>query len=221
LEGAVMAEKTLKIECPQCGASINLDEVLRTDIEGEIDKRYQKKLKKAQDDFAEKEEALAHERAQLEKQKEAQAQAVTKKVAEATADLEKKAGEKARQDLGLEMDAVKAELAEKQQKLVDAQKAELDLRKKTRELEEREKAFELESQRKLDEERSKIQEAAAKQAEEQNHLKLAEKDRMLEQMSKQVEEMRRKMDQGSQQSQGETLELVLEHCGAAFSRPLC
>jgi hypothetical protein len=205
-----MAEKSLKIECPQCGAPINLDEVLRTDIEGEIERRYQKKLKKAQDDLAAQEEALARDKAQLERQKEAQAQTVEKKVAEARAELEKKAREKAMQDLGVEMEAVKAELAEKGQRLADAQKAELDLRKRAVALEERERGLELEAQRKLDQERAKIREQVSQQAAEENSLKNAEKDRKLEDMGRQLEEMRRRMEQGSQQSQGETLELVLE-----------
>lgn len=37
-------------------------------------------------------------------------------------------------------------------------------------------------------------------------MKLAEKDKVIEQMAKQVEELRRKVDQGSQQIQGEVLE---------------
>jgi hypothetical protein len=205
-----MAEKSLQIECPKCGESISVDEVLRSDLEGEFEKRYQKKLKKAQDDLAAQEEVLARDKAQLERQKEAQAQTVEKKVAEARAELEKKARERARQDLGVEMEAVKAELAEKAQKLADAQKAELDLRKKANALEERERNLDLEAQRKLDEERAKIREQASQQAAEENSLKNAEKDRKLEDMSRQLEEMRRRMEQGSQQSQGETLELVLE-----------
>jgi hypothetical protein len=206
-----VAEKAFEIECPECGTKISVNDALKGDIESEVEKRYQRKLKKALDDFESKEADLAKDKAAFEKQKQTQEQLVDKKVAEAKAVLEKKAVEKAKQELGLEIEAVKTELAEKQQKLVDAQKAELELRKKTRELEEREKTIELQTQRKLDEERTKIQEEASKRAEEQNQLKLAEKDRMLEQMAKQVEEMRRKMDQGSQQSQGETLELVLEN----------
>jgi Skp family chaperone for outer membrane proteins len=65
-----MVDKAFEIECPECGAKISVNDALRGDIESEIEKRYQKKLKKAQDDYSAKEEDLAKEKAQLEKQKE-------------------------------------------------------------------------------------------------------------------------------------------------------
>ena len=49
-----------------------------------------------------------------------------------------------------------------------------------------------------------------KKAEENSRLKLMEKDKQLQDAMKEVEEMRRKLQQGSQQSQGEVFELEFE-----------
>ena len=63
---------------------------------------------------------------------------------------------------------------------------------------------------KLDAERHKIQEEASKRADEQYQLKLAEKEKQIQDAKKANEELKRKLEQGSQQAQGEVLELQLE-----------
>jgi len=101
-------------------------------------------------------------------------------------------------------------LAQKDAALLEAQKNEVGLRKKTRELEEREKTVELEVQRKLDQEKAVLEEKVTERILGENRLKLSEKDQQLEVMRHQIEELRRKAEQGSQQLQGETLEVELE-----------
>ena len=60
--------------------------------------------------------------------------------------------------------------------------------------------------RQLDAERQRIREATQKEDDDRHRLKLAEKDKAIEGMAKQGDELRRKIDQGSQQLQGEVLE---------------
>ena len=101
-------------------------------------------------------------------------------------------------------------MAQKQAKLAQAESAELALRKERRILEEEKQRLELEVERRLEAERLRIREATQKEEEQSYLLKLAEKDKLISDMKKQVEELRRKGDQSSQQLQGEVLELELE-----------
>lgn len=87
---------------------------------------------------------------------------------------------------------------------------ELILRKKTWELEEKEKNLELEKQRQIDEERKNIQEKTETEMTEKFHLKEKEKDKMIESLKKSLDEAQRKASVGSQQLQGEVMELELE-----------
>lgn len=87
---------------------------------------------------------------------------------------------------------------------------ELDLRKKTRELEEGKENLELEFQRKFDEERSRIRHETIEKVTEENRLKALEKDQQMEGLRKQIEELKRKAEQGSQKIQGEVLEIEVE-----------
>ena len=65
-------------------------------------------------------------------------------------------------------------------------------------------------QKSREESEKKIKADAVKKAEEEQHLKLKEKDLQIEQIRRVNEDLRRKIDQGSQQRQGEALELDLE-----------
>lgn len=68
----------------------------------------------------------------------------------------------------------------------------------------------LEMEKKLLESEEKIRLDAQKKVEEQQHLKLMEKDKQINDIKKQLEEAQRKAQQGSQQNQGEVLELEFE-----------
>jgi hypothetical protein len=112
--------------------------------------------------------------------------------------------------LAVQIKDLQEQTAEQSRKLEAAGKAELELRKEKRELEEKSKNLELDVARRIDAEREKIQADTAKQLEDAHRLRDAEKDKKLQDALKVNEELRRKLQQGSQQTQGEVLELELE-----------
>jgi hypothetical protein len=71
--------------------------------------------------------------------------------------------------------------------------------------------MELEVQRKMDAERKLIEESARKKEAESQFMKLNEKDLLIQTLQKNLDEMNRKVEQGSMQSQGETQEIALEN----------
>lgn len=105
---------------------------------------------------------------------------------------------------------LKSQLEEKTRRVRDAESAELDLRKKMTALEEKTRSLDLEIARRIDAERRQITEKALREADDAHRLKDAEKDKKLEDAKKELEEIRRRMEQGSQQTQGEVLELEME-----------
>lgn len=92
-----------------------------------------------------------------------------------------------------------------------AENEELRIRKEKRELEEAKSKFELEKQRQLDEEREKIRKAAVEEIQEKDKFKFAEYEKKISDMEKALDEAKRKGRQGSQQLQGEVLELDFEN----------
>lgn len=122
----------------------------------------------------------------------------------------RKALEAARAQVAIEREAERAELAAAKKERDDAQRAELDLRRREAALVKAQADVDLTVARRLAEERTTLEEAAARAADERHALALKDKDAHLEAMKRTIEELRRRSEQGSQQLQGEVLETSLE-----------
>lgn len=114
-------------------------------------------------------------------------------------------------EINVTLKDLQEQIALKSEKLKDAQEKELEFLKKQRDLEEREHAFKLDLERKLTEERNKIRNDVASKLSEEHRMKDAEKEKQINDLRKQIEELNRKAEQGSQQSQGEVMEVELEN----------
>ncbi|MDO8551496.1 MAG: DUF2130 domain-containing protein [bacterium] len=129
---------------------------------------------------------------------------------ESQEEFEKELRSKIDEEKKTEILDLKKALDEKNQKVDQMRDQELKLREEKRNLEEREKELTLEVGRRIDEERKKIEETVLKRAIEEHQLKDLEKDKVINDLKKSLEEAQRKATQGSQQAQGEVLELQLE-----------
>jgi hypothetical protein len=192
-----------RISCPNCGSSIPISETLSHQLAEKASARFKAESVKQQQVIAQRERELAA-------REEALASTVSQQVEAAKAALAKEASQKARSAVEVELQDLRRQADEKEKLLLSAQAAELELRQQKRLLEDREKALELEVARKLDEERRNIEQATTKRLDEEHRLRDAEKDKKLQDIQRVNEELRRKLQQGSQQTQGEVLELELE-----------
>lgn len=125
-------------------------------------------------------------------------------------DTEEKIKKELEEKTSLEIEDLKKQITEKERKVEELTKMELKLREERRRLEEKEKEMELSLQRKLDEARKTIEETVLKQAVEEHRLKDLEKEKKITDLQSQLEEALRRAKVGSQQLQGEILELDLE-----------
>lgn len=85
-----------------------------------------------------------------------------------------------------------------------------DLLSEVRKLRTKDEDREIEMKKELIDEEERIKSEARKKAEEEHKLKDLEKDNKLKEALEQVDSLRTKIQQGSQQAQGETLELEIE-----------
>ena len=191
------------IECPNCGHAIPVSEALSHQIAERARAETKAEIDKLQSTLTSKEKELQEREGKVDT-------LVQERVATAAAQIEREARQKANISVSIELADLKNQLAEASQQRDVAQRAELEGRKRVRELDERAKNLDLEAARKLDVERHKIQEEASKRADEEYGLKLAEKEKQIQDAKKANEELKRKLEQGSQQTQGEVLELQLE-----------
>jgi hypothetical protein len=198
------------IRCPNCGELIPISETLRHQLSEQARAELRQELVKDQKTLAAKEKQLKAKEERLLKSEQALERRVEERVAAEKNRLTKEALAKARNEVTMELKELREAATEKDKKLGQAQEKELQLRKEKRQLEAAKNEMELEVARKLDEGRQRIREEMAREFSEQHRLRDAEKDRKLQEAIKVNEELRRKLEQGSQQTQGEVLELELE-----------
>lgn len=127
------------------------------------------------------------------------------------------AGEKVRLTMQADLDSKAQEFAglqevmkEKEAKLAEAQKAQAELIRKERELDDAKREMELTVEKRVQDSLSGVRDKARKEAEDELKLKVSEKEQTITAMQRQIEELKRKAEQGSQQLQGEVSELELE-----------
>jgi hypothetical protein len=177
------------ISCPSCGSKIPLTRALRSEIEAAVRLQFEQKLH-------ERESAL---RAEYEGEAQEQLKRALK-------DAAKKAERKVAQELADLRSLVKDQTRD----LDESRRLELTLRKREREVERKQQDLELTIARQMDKERSRIVAETAERLTDDQRLKEAEKERQLTDLRRQIEELKRKAEQGSQQLQGEVAEEELE-----------
>ncbi|MBI4725223.1 MAG: DUF2130 domain-containing protein, partial [Rhodomicrobium sp.] len=109
-----------------------------------------------------------------------------------------------------QLEELKKAYDEREAKLVEAQKAQAEAVRKERELAEAKRELDLTIEKRVLEKQAEIQSRAKAEAEAQLLLKVQEKEQTILGMQKQIEDLKRKAEQGSQQLQGEVQELQLE-----------
>ncbi len=120
--------------------------------------------------------------------------------------LEARAQEKWQAELKL----LQADLLEQRQKVEQAQAAELALRKDKQALEDRAKSLDLEVARRIDAEGKRIEEAVRQSVGDEQALKIKEKEKQIDDLRKALEDAKRRSELGSQELQGEVLELDIQ-----------
>ena len=118
---------------------------------------------------------------------------------------------KAQQEFESEKKALAEELLEKDNKINEFRIQELELRKQKRAMDEQQANMEIELQRKLEAERTKMIDQISASESARFSMIEAEYKKKIEDALRTNEDLTRKLNQGSQQLQGEVLELELEH----------
>lgn len=169
------------ITCPSCGHQFELNESLKNEVEKELRGKMLDWQKKKEEDF--------------ENQKAA---------------IETAAQKKAGDELAAKLKLLEEDARVKTLRLQEMQKKELELLRDRSVLEEKQKNLEMELEKRFLEKRREIEDITIKREQELFDLRMKEKDVQLDSMKKTIDDLKRKSEQGSMQTQGEAQELLLE-----------
>jgi len=174
-------------------------------------------MQKQIEDFASRQKAIAEKEESLAKAKEAFDQEMIEKLKSERARIAADESKKARLALSTDLDQKAKEIADLQdvlkardEKLAEAQRTQAELIKQKRELDDAKRELDLTVEKRIQEELTVTRQQARKEAEDELKLKVAEKEQTISSMQKQIEDLKRRAEQGSQQIQGEVQELELE-----------
>jgi hypothetical protein len=206
--------KDNQINCPKCGTSIDVQDILAHQLEEEIKQKYQavlnaerKKYDLEQEklDLAKKEfEALKRKEDETFQEKLEQQLKTERKL------IEDKLKAKLIEEQSEQFSSLQKELNEKSEQVKELNRTKAEIEKLKREKNEIKEAVEAEAQKKMNVEILGMQDKIRKAEEEKNELKFKELLKQLEDQKKLTEEMKRKQEQGSMQLQGEIQELAIE-----------
>jgi hypothetical protein len=205
------------IVCPNCSTEIKLTESLAAPLVQSIRKDYEARLAAQEQSVAAREEQLREQQKAVADARKAIDEQVAEKLKMEREAVVAKEAKKARLAVATDLEAKSRALSELEEilrertsKLEEAQKAQAELMRKERELDDARRELDLTVEKRVQASTNQIREKAIKEAEEGMKLRVSEKEEQIASMQRQIEELKRKAEQGSQQLQGEVLELALE-----------
>lgn len=209
------------ISCPNCRAEIRLTESLAAPLIKATREEFENKLADKEAGFVLRERLIRESEAALRQAKASIAQQVNHQVNERLAvqrtQIAAEESTKARALFGQDLDQRVREIAELREilsqrdtKLHEAQNAQADLLKKKRELDDEKRELELTIETRVQSSLDDVRGKARQEAEGALQLRVMEKEQQIASMARQIEDLKRKAEQGSQQLQGEVLELQIE-----------
>lgn len=215
-----MTEPT--ITCPSCKAEIKLTESLAAPLIESTRRQFEQQLAQKDSDIAKREQAMREKEKQLvEDKRKLDDQVADQVAAQLKAERARVIAEeskKAKLASATELENKARELVELQEvlksrdeKLAEAQKAQAELIKKQRALDDAKRELELTVEKRVQDGLTEVRTLAKKEAEGEQKLKVMEKEQTIAAMQKQIEDLKRRAEQGSQQLQGEVQELEIEN----------
>lgn len=210
-----MTEPT--ITCPSCSTEIKLTKSLAAPLIRATREEYEAKIARKDVELSKRETELKQQFDAVEQARQSIDQQVLERLQAGRAVIAAEEARKAKaaavadlQSKAKEITDLQELLAQRDEKLGEAQKEQAALLRKQRELDDAKRELDLTIEKRIQESLAEIRQKAKAEAEESLRLKVVEKEQQIASMQRQIEDLKRKAEQGSQQLQGEVLELELE-----------
>lgn len=203
-----------KINCPNCGTEIDVQDILSHQLEEDLQKKFNSQLAEEKKKYDSQAEILKKEKEEFEKQKEKENELFNQRLGEKLKEEKEKVSselkKKLQEEQSEQFDALQKELNEKSEKLKELNKSKAEIERLKREKDELKESIEADAQKLLNEKLIEEKEKIRKSEQDKNELAVRELEKKLGDQKKLMEEMQRKHEQGSMQMQGEVQELAIE-----------
>jgi hypothetical protein len=206
-----------QITCPKCKTAIKLTESFAAPLIAKTRKQFEQQLADKQSDFAKRESTIRKAQTAIKKQREAIDEEIEAKLEHQRSHIAQAEAKKARLALAADLknkdrqvSDLQAHLKANNSKLIEAQKAQIEMIRKARELDDAKREVELSVQKRVQDGLDEVRSQAKADAEQKLKARVTEKELQITGLQRKINELQRKSEQGSQQLQGEALEVSLE-----------
>ena len=210
-----------EIKCPNCAHPIDVNEVFAAQMEDKYKLIMQAEKQEAAASLKAKEEVLETMKKDFEEKKKKENEIFRQRLEKEKVAIADQLKLKVKADFDQQMKAQQDELQEKSKVIEGLRTKEIEMERMKRNMAEDKKNWELEYEKKIAKEREEYEEQIMKRERERIDMKMREKDqknemllkereKVINDMKKQLDEAKRKAEQGSMQLQGEVQELAIE-----------
>lgn len=208
-----------QIKCPNCGHSIDVQDILSHQLEDEIKQKYQFQIAEEKKKYEIEFEGLTQAKEAFEQKKKQEnelfQERLDKQLKEEKKAIEATLKTKIEGEQAEQFKAMQRELNDQSEKVKELNSSKAEIEKLKREKGELKLEAEAQAEKKLNETLLQEREKIGKAVEDKNELRFKELQKQLEDQKNLTEEMKRKQEQGSMQLQGEVQELAIEEWLAA------
>jgi hypothetical protein len=205
-----------RIVCPNCNTPIRLTDAVVAPLIAQTREQFERQFARKDAEFSKRESSIRKMRDALAKTRKGIDAEIAKKLRAERTSIAKSEGRKIRRALAGDLAERDRRLTELQRnlnanksKLADAQKAQAEVIRKARELDDAKRELDLKVEEKVQASLAKIRNTAKAEAEDHLKNKVAEKELQIAGMKRQIEQLRRRAEQGSQQLQGQAREVEI------------
>lgn len=203
-----------QINCPSCGTSIDVQDILKHQLEDEIKLKYQEQLRREQEKFTSRQDELTKQKELFEEKKKREneifKEQLQRKLSDEKKNLEVELKSKIDQEKSGQIKLLEDQVKEQFEKTKELNQTKVLVEKLKREKDQAKEEAEVLAQKKITEQLKIEKEKVKKSVMEEKELQMKELMKQLDDQKKLTEEMKRKQEQGSMQLQGEVQELAIE-----------
>lgn len=203
----------VKMQCPNCGGTINVDEILVSQFKDSIKKDLETELSNREEKFNNQKAAFEVLQQRFDAERKDIDTIVNERVCEQIQkrqeDLRNSIRNEIEAEKQLQLSALEEELMKKSGQLKEFNQTKAKLEVLRREMEEAEARIILQKEQELSARLDQARLSIKAQVQQESFLKLREREKVIEDLKLKLEDAKRRAEQGSMQLQGEIQELAI------------
>lgn len=203
--------QTSKIICPSCRHEFSVEAEIARQLEKEFKEEFENKRNNLLADIKSQKDALRQQEDALKEQKIQQDEIIQKGIEEAKDSIRDELFKKMHADYEKKIESLTSEVQEGNKENQRLKSKEIEFEQLQRKYDNQGTEIQLQFEKEFNEKLKAEREAISKREQEKVQMIIAEKEKTIDDVKKQLKEMERKAEQGSMQLQGEVQEIAIEN----------